>query len=330
MDTRLEYRPSFPRRVSAGCRGRRMRRNRQARAPCRVHRLRGLRRRRLRHVVRGDRGDPRALPGRRPRVRSLDELLADPRIEIVDVATHPAERPALMRRALEAGKHVLSQKPFALDIADARGLVEEAERRGLRLAVNQNGRWAPAWRIATLLVQQGAIGDVCAVTHLYEHDFGWTVGDWPDELEHFADLRLLRPLDRHLPLLARGEDARSSRERSTTGARAAGGDARHTGAPGSCTSTTTIRPRRSGGGDLDGAARRPVLDPRYGGDDSRQRAQGHGLRRARARWHRDALRARRRLDARRLRRDAGKSCAAPSPRIASRSTPGATTCCRWR
>jgi predicted dehydrogenase len=117
---------------------------------------------------------------------SLDDLLADPRIEIVDVATHPAERLALMQRALEAGKHVLSQKPFALDAADARDLVEDAERRGLRLAVNQNGRWAPAWRIATLLVQQGAIGDVCAVTHLYEHDFGWTVGDWPDELEHFV------------------------------------------------------------------------------------------------------------------------------------------------
>jgi len=117
---------------------------------------------------------------------TLDELLDDPRIEIVDVATHPTERLELMRRALAAGKHVLSQKPFALDAGAARELVEEADRRGLRLAVNQNGRWAPAWRVATLLVQQGAVGDVCAVTHLYEHDFGWTVGDWPDALEHFV------------------------------------------------------------------------------------------------------------------------------------------------
>jgi predicted dehydrogenase len=95
-------------------------------------------------------------------------------------------RPELIRRALAAGKHVLAQKPLAPDVASARDVVEEAERRGLRLAVNQNGRWAPAWRIATLLLERGAIGDVVAVTHLYDHDFDWIVGDWPDEVEHFV------------------------------------------------------------------------------------------------------------------------------------------------
>ncbi|MBA3433271.1 MAG: Gfo/Idh/MocA family oxidoreductase [Actinobacteria bacterium] len=117
---------------------------------------------------------------------SVDELLAQPRIGIVDIATHPAERFELVQRALAAGKHVLSQKPFALELDAARALVEDAERRGLRLAVNQNGRWSPPWRLATLLVQEGAVGEVCAVTHLYEHDFGWTIGDWPDALEHFV------------------------------------------------------------------------------------------------------------------------------------------------
>ena len=43
----------------------------------------------------------------------LDELLSDPEIEIVDVATHPDVRPALVRQAFAAGKHVLSQKPLA-------------------------------------------------------------------------------------------------------------------------------------------------------------------------------------------------------------------------
>ena len=117
---------------------------------------------------------------------SLDELLERPEIEIVDVVTHPDVRPALVLRAIEAGKHVLSQKPLALDVATARGLIDAAEAGSVRLAVNQNGRWAPPWRVATLLVQQGAVGEVCAVTHLYEHDFDWTVGTPYDRMEHFV------------------------------------------------------------------------------------------------------------------------------------------------
>jgi predicted dehydrogenase len=116
----------------------------------------------------------------------LDELLADPEIEIVDVATHPDVRPALVRQALAAGKHVLSQKPLASELQTARELAEEGERLGLAIAVNQNGRWAPAWRAATLLIEEGAIGDVVAVTHLYHHNYGFTLGTVFDEIEHLV------------------------------------------------------------------------------------------------------------------------------------------------
>jgi predicted dehydrogenase len=117
---------------------------------------------------------------------NLAELLEHPEVEIVDVATHPDVRPALIREALAAGKHVLAQKPVAEDLATARELVEEAERAGLALAVNQNGRWAPAWRVATLLVEQGAIGDVVAVSHLYDHSFAFTLGTVFDGIEHLV------------------------------------------------------------------------------------------------------------------------------------------------
>jgi predicted dehydrogenase len=117
---------------------------------------------------------------------SLDELLAHPEIDVVDIATHPGVRAGLVRRALTAGKHVLSQKPLALDVRTARELVEEAERRGVAFAVNQNGRWAPPWRIATLLIEQGAIGDVVAVTHLFDHDFAWIPGTAFDAIDHFV------------------------------------------------------------------------------------------------------------------------------------------------
>ena len=117
---------------------------------------------------------------------SVDELLADPRIDVVDIATHPGVRRGLIEQAIDAGRHVLSQKPFAVDLAAARALVEHADRSGVRLAVNQNGRWAPPWRIATLLIEQGKVGEVCAVTHLFEHDFDWTIGTPYDEIEHFV------------------------------------------------------------------------------------------------------------------------------------------------
>ena len=117
---------------------------------------------------------------------TLEELLADDEIEIVDVATRPDVRPEVIRRAIAAGKHVLAQKPLALDVRTARELVEEAERHGIRFAVNQNGRWSPPWRIATLLIEQGAIGDVVAVTHVHDRPLPPLVGTHFDELDHFV------------------------------------------------------------------------------------------------------------------------------------------------
>ena len=117
---------------------------------------------------------------------TLDDLLADEEVDIVDVATRPDVRPQLIARAIEAGKHVLAQKPFALDLGAAREVVEEAERKGVKIAVNQNGRWSPPWRIATLLIDQGAIGDVTAVTHFHDRPLPPLSGTHFDELEHFV------------------------------------------------------------------------------------------------------------------------------------------------
>jgi predicted dehydrogenase len=117
---------------------------------------------------------------------TLDELLAHPDVKVVDIATHPDVRIPLMRRALESGKHILAQKPLALSVGEAREIVQEADRRGLQVAVNQNGRWAPQWRVATLLIKSGVIGDVLAITHLYDMRFDWIPGSRFDNLKHFA------------------------------------------------------------------------------------------------------------------------------------------------
>ncbi|HEY1765029.1 MAG TPA: Gfo/Idh/MocA family oxidoreductase [Opitutaceae bacterium] len=104
-----------------------------------------------------------------------DVLRADD-IEVVDVATHPSGRVEILAAALEAGKHVLSQKPFVLDLRDGRRLADLAEARGRRLAVNQNGRWAPHLSYIAEAIRTGLLGDVGSVDIAMQWDHTWTKG----------------------------------------------------------------------------------------------------------------------------------------------------------
>jgi predicted dehydrogenase len=102
---------------------------------------------------------------------SVADLMADPSVQVVDIATGPAGRLELIEAAVRAGKHVLAQKPLSVDASELprlREVLDHARDRGLKVAVNQNARWAPAWRLATLLVRDGAIGEVVGVTHLHD------------------------------------------------------------------------------------------------------------------------------------------------------------------
>lgn len=65
---------------------------------------------------------------------SLTEALADPAVEIVVNLTSPDQHYAVSSAALAAGKHVFSEKPLALSLADAEALVAEARERGLSLS----------------------------------------------------------------------------------------------------------------------------------------------------------------------------------------------------
>lgn len=115
---------------------------------------------------------------------SADQLLADPAVDIVDIATGPEGRAAQIGAAVRAGKHVLAQKPLTSDVAALMPVLEEAERTGVRIAVNQNGRWAPPWRLATLLLQQDAIGTVVGVTHLHDKPLPPIAGTPFDAVAH--------------------------------------------------------------------------------------------------------------------------------------------------
>ena len=65
--------------------------------------------------------------------RSVEETLADPEIEIILNLTVPKAHVEVGLRALEAGKHVHSEKPLGVTVAEARTLVEAAQAKGLRI-----------------------------------------------------------------------------------------------------------------------------------------------------------------------------------------------------
>lgn len=105
-----------------------------------------------------------------------EDILSDPSIDVVDITAHPADRLPIIEAALKAGKHVLSQKPFVLDLYEGARLVTMARDKGVKLAVNQNGRWSPHMAWMREAVRAGLIGDVISVHASVHWNHGWIAG----------------------------------------------------------------------------------------------------------------------------------------------------------
>ena len=97
-------------------------------------------------------------------------------ITVIDATPHPTDRLPILRDAINAGKHVLSQKPFVLDLENGRELVRLAKQQDVHLAVNQNGRWAPHFSYLRNAIKQGLIGDVTTIDFSLQWDQTWIAG----------------------------------------------------------------------------------------------------------------------------------------------------------
>ena len=100
--------------------------------------------------------------------RTLEELLAQPELSLVVVTTPPATHFDMARRCLEAGKHVIIDKPFVASSAQARLLIELARTRGLLLSAYQNRRWDGDFLTLQKLIADGELGRLVSLESRFE------------------------------------------------------------------------------------------------------------------------------------------------------------------
>src|SRR5581483_4766071 len=139
-------------------------------------------------------------------------VLRDPAIDAVHICTPNAQHFSMAKEALQAGKHVLCEKPLTTTVAEAEELVALAARNQLRNCVCHNLRYYPVVQQMRRLREAGELGDILVVQGtysqdwlLYETDWNWRVDSkaggpsrcmadvgshWFDMAEHLTGLRV--------------------------------------------------------------------------------------------------------------------------------------------
>ena len=139
-------------------------------------------------------------------------LLQDASIDAVHVLTPNAFHYPMCQAALQAGKHVLCEKPFTITSVEARDLVDMAARTGLAICIQHNLRYYPLVQQIRRMIQHGDLGEILIVQGtysqdwlLYDTDWNWRVeshstgplramGDigshWMDMIQHLTGLRI--------------------------------------------------------------------------------------------------------------------------------------------
>jgi scyllo-inositol 2-dehydrogenase (NADP+) len=117
--------------------------------------------------------------------QSVQEVFADESVDLVIVATPNREHARLAKQALEAGKHVVVEKPFAVSSAEAREVVECAKRTGKVLSVFHNRRWDNGFLTLKRVLAEGTLGTLYQYEARYErfrpHVVGTRWREQPDK-----------------------------------------------------------------------------------------------------------------------------------------------------
>ena len=102
---------------------------------------------------------------------SIEELLNDKQVEAVTVVTNDQVHKEATVKALRSGKHVLCEKPMALDLEECKEMIRVQKETGKILMVGQIGRYTPHFNKAIDIVRNGDIGELFFVESEYAHDY---------------------------------------------------------------------------------------------------------------------------------------------------------------
>lgn len=129
----------------------------------------------------------------------LNHMIAGERLDAVSVATPDFAHREPVIAALDAGLHVLVEKPLALSSEDARAMIAAAKRGGRLLMVNHSMRWIPQFALLKKAIQRGEMGELLA-THSVKADtlyvptemLSWSADSSPAYFLTAHDLDLVR------------------------------------------------------------------------------------------------------------------------------------------
>ena len=134
------------------------------------------------------------------RAYTFEELLKQDDIQAVHICTPNFLHYNQSKAALEAGKHVICEKPLAKDLAEAEELVELAAKTGLVNAVHFNLRYYPLARQMKVMREKGELGDIYSIIGSYLQDwlFYETDYNWRLEPDKSGDSRAIADIGSHL------------------------------------------------------------------------------------------------------------------------------------
>ena len=102
--------------------------------------------------------------------RSVDEMYQDPEVDVVVITSIPSTHYSMCKDALEAGKHVVVEKPFVPTAKEADELIQVAQKADKLLTVYQNRRWDSDYLTLRQILSSGSLGDIAEFeTHFDRH-----------------------------------------------------------------------------------------------------------------------------------------------------------------